>query len=229
LLFSDQLRSLADPLFTTVKSHPFVVGIADESLERAQLIHYVQQDFQYLNSYIHVYGLGISKCVSREDMRKFHDRIGFVLDDELHAHQNLCDVAGVDYRDLQKNCTLAPSAHHYAAHMVSVAQSGTLGDILAALLPCHWMYVEIADDIMKRVQPQPNHVFYPWISFYQSEEMKESLHELREWLDANADDVGPRAKERMEQAFMVSCQMECRFFDMAYNLEKWGGSDGATQ
>ncbi|MCL6445592.1 MAG: thiaminase II, partial [Alicyclobacillus sp.] len=93
--FTDTLRSTADPLFQAVRNHPFVVGIATENLRPEQLVHYVRQDFQYLSTYARVYALALAKCASRDDMRMFHERIGFILNEEIHPHLNLCRVAGV--------------------------------------------------------------------------------------------------------------------------------------
>lgn len=219
--FTDELRAVADPIFSAIKRHPFVLGISQAKLQPAQLIHYVSQDFQYLNTYIQVYGLGIARCSTREEMRNFYTRIGFVLNDEVHPHLNFCRVAQVNYADLQKQAALAPTAHHYARHMLSVAESGSLGEILATLLPCHWTYVEIGQEIVETIHPTAAHAFYEWIQFYNSDAMHASLSELRDWLDSYAADAGARERARMRDAFITSCHLELRFFEMAYSLESW--------
>ncbi|WAH37833.1 thiaminase II [Alicyclobacillus dauci] len=219
--FTDELRNLTDALFKRIKRHPFVQGIANESLEPNQLIHYVQQDYQYLTTYVQVYGLAMAKCTNRDQMRDLHARMRIVLEEEIHPHINFCRVAQVDYRDLQTGVALAPTAHHYAKHMLSVAQSGSLGEILATLLPCHWIYIDIADDMMSRVQPNETHAFYDWIRFYSSEEMHTGLATFRDWIDAYTLNSGERERDLMREHFLTSCQLELRFFDMAYTLEDW--------
>ncbi|MDA4896372.1 hypothetical protein PFZ55_56980, partial [Streptomyces sp. MS2A] len=86
------------------------------------------------NAFIQIYGIAISKCQNRKDMEMFHEQISFVLDSEVHPHKNLCRAAGVEYETLQ-GYPLAPSAHHYVRHMLTAAHEGTLGEILAVLLP----------------------------------------------------------------------------------------------
>ncbi|MFB5188886.1 thiaminase II [Alicyclobacillus fastidiosus] len=219
--FSEELRRDADPIFQSIRNHPFVQGIQQASLGRDQIVHYVQQDYLYLTTYAKVYGLGLAKCRTREEMQDFHRRIGFILNDEVHPHITLCRVAGVSYESLQVGATLAPTAQHYMSHMLLCAQTGSLGEVLATVLPCHWTYVDLATDIMARDAPTADHPFYDWIAFYAARDMQVGLADLCGWIDNYAATAGEEDKLRMRAAFMVSCQLERRFFEMAYSLEKW--------
>jgi thiaminase/transcriptional activator TenA len=219
--FSEQLREEAGHLFEAAKRHPFVEGMAAATLTPSQLIHYVRQDAQYLDTYIRIYGLGIAKCPAREQMRDLHRRIALVLDSEVVAHENLCRVAGADYAELRRGVEPAPAAHHYACHMLSVAQGGTLGEILATVLPCHWMYAELAEHLCEGLRPGESHPYREWMTFYRSDSVKAGLRELIDWLDAYALDAGPREREFMRQAFLYSCRLEIRFFDMSIAGEVW--------
>ena len=144
--FSDQLRQEADPIYKAIVQHPFVQGIGKGNLKKESLVHYVKQDFEYLNAYARVYGLAVSKCDNREDMAMFNKKLGFIFYSETAPHTNLCQVAGVEYEDLQ-GFPLAPTAQHYTRHMLTVAHEGTLGEIIAVLLPMsydiYWMLVSV--------------------------------------------------------------------------------------
>jgi len=59
--FTEQLRRENDDLFAAIFKHPFVRGIAEGKLDREQLIHYVKQDYEYLNAFMRIYGIAISK------------------------------------------------------------------------------------------------------------------------------------------------------------------------
>ncbi|MGE6630551.1 thiaminase II [Bacillus sp. NPDC077027] len=217
--FSAQLRQEAEPIFEAIYHHPFVKGIAEGNLKREQLIHYVKQDFEYLNAFIKIYAAAISKCTDRQDIEFFHKQIAFILDSETHPHQNLCRVAQVQYEDLQ-GYSLAPSAHHYIHHMLQVAKEGSLGEILAVLLPCPWTYWEIGQRLLSDVQPEPSHPFYDWITFYGG--ITDSITvELCERLDQWAQEASDKEKENMKQHFMLSCQLEYRFWEMAFTVEEW--------
>jgi thiaminase (transcriptional activator TenA) len=217
--FSAELRKEANPIFEAIFDHPFVQGIANGELKSEQLIHYVKQDFEYLNSFIRIYGIAVSKCERREDMEMFNKQISFILNSEIHPHNNFCNVAGVQYEDLH-GFPLSPSAHQYIRHMLTVAHEGTLGEILAVLLPCPWTYWEIGKKLLTEINPDHSHPFYEWISFYGT--ITDSITikfcaRLDEW----AMGATEREKEKMKEHFLLSCQLEYMFWDMAYKLEEW--------
>jgi thiaminase/transcriptional activator TenA len=218
--FSQQLRTEAEPIFEAIYNHPFIEGIAKGGLQGEQLIHYVKQDFEYLNAYMRVYGLAISKCTDRRDINMFTEKLGFILNSEIHPHHNFCRVAGVTYEDLQ-GYPLAPTALHYTRHMLTVASQGTLGEIFAVLLPCPWTYMETAERIIRETKPAEDHPFYEWIMFYGNQVIRPGMQELCDRLDQWALTAPEHEKERMREHYMISCQLEYMFFDMAYTLECW--------
>ncbi len=218
--FSQMLREEADPIFEAIFNHPFVTGIAKGELKREQLTHYVKQDFQYLSAFARIYGLALSKCRDRKDIEMFYQQIGFVLNAETHPHNNFCRIANVRYEDLQKY-QLLPTAHHYIDHMLTVAHGGTLGEILAVLLPCPWTYWEIGLKLNEEIKPDESHPFYDWITFYADERIGDVTKQFCTRLDGWAQTAGHEEKNRMKSHFIISCQLEYAFWDMAYRLEQW--------
>lgn len=218
--FSQELRKESEVIFQGIFEHPYVDGLGKGEVPKEALIHYVKADFEYLNAFINIYGLAIAKSSTREDMAYFYEKIGFVLNSEVHPHNNLCRVAGVAYDDLQ-GYALPPTADHYVSHMKSAAQQGSMGELLAALLPCPWTYLEIGHYLIDKYKPEPNHPFYDWITFYAREETASITTELREKLDHWAQNVGETEKEKARQAFIKSCQLEYGFWEMAFTQEEW--------
>ncbi|MED4017924.1 MULTISPECIES: thiaminase II [Sutcliffiella] len=220
MTFSKQLRQEADPIFEAIFEHPFVKGIGEGNVPKEALIHYVQQDYEYLTTFCRIYGLAVSKCTDREDMTFFQEQIGFVLNAEIHPHNNFCKVAGVRYEDLQK-APLAPTAHHYTRHMMEAATNGTLGETLAALAPCPWTYWEIGKKLMMEVKPTPAHPFYEWIAFYGDKEVSTITQTFMDKIDACAAKASEYEKKRMREHFITSTQLEHQFWTMAYTQETW--------
>ncbi|WP_226035804.1 thiaminase II [Aquibacillus saliphilus] len=218
--FSNQLREESEEIFQGIFKHPFVEGLGKGDLSKEALVHYVKADFEYLNAFITIYGLAIAKSTNREDMRFFHEKMEFILNSEIHPHRNLCNVAGVNYDDL-KGFSLPPTADHYVGHMKSTAQQGSMGELLAALLPCPWTYLEIGHYLKDTVQPDFTHPFYEWITFYSKEETDSVTTELCRRLDNWAETVGESEKEKARIAFVKSCQLEYAFWEMSYTLEDW--------
>ncbi|MCC5896281.1 MAG: thiaminase II [Alkalibacterium sp.] len=220
MTFTQELRKEAESIFSNILSHPFVKGIGSAQLKPEQLIHYVKQDFEYLNTFIQIYGLALSKSETREDMSVFNQQIDFILHSEIHPHNNFCEVAGVAYESLQYE-PLAPTAHHYTRHMIDVAHKGSFGEILAVLLPCPWTYLEIGHHLKNTLTIDEGHPFYEWISFYAKEESLTITNTFRSRLDAYAETASAGEKKRMKEAFIKSCQLEWMFWEMAYTIETW--------
>jgi len=225
--FTSKLREQNDALFEAIYNHPFVVGIRTGKLSNAQLIHYVQQDFLYLDAYIRLYGVALSKCQTREEMAFFHQGVGFILDDEVQPHHNFCRVAGVTLEQIQTD-RLAPTARHYINHMLMTAQSGTLTDLYAAMLPCPWTYEFIAKRIMAENPPADDHPFAEWIHFYANTTTPSYTESLCAKLDAIAAAMSPSELDKLREVFEISCRMEYRFWDMAYRLENWSEEKEAS-
>ncbi|UTR14166.1 thiaminase II [Salipaludibacillus sp. LMS25] len=217
--FTSTLRKETNHLFDACYQHPFVQGIGKGELSKDQLIHYVKQDFEYLNAMIQTRAYTMAKCTSRDKMAFLNEGISFILSDETHPHHNFCDVAGVNYEALQGE-NLAPNAHHYSCYMLQVSQSGSLGEALAVALPCPWIYLDIGERLMNEIKPDKSHPFYPWISFYGTMD-KSSLTETLSWLDELAEEAGKAECDRMRHHFVNGCKMEYMFFDMAYKQQAW--------
>lgn len=164
--------------------------------------------------------MAISKSINREEMALFNEQIGFILHSEIHPHNNFCRVAGVAYEELQYE-ELAPTAHHFTRHLLDIVTKGTLGEILAALLPCPWTYNEIGDYLKQSIELTQDHPYFDWIDFYSTGEIDGLTTRLKRRLDDYALTASEAEKERMKEAFIKSCQLEYMFWEMAYTVEKW--------
>ncbi|GAA3736724.1 thiaminase/transcriptional activator TenA [Spinactinospora alkalitolerans] len=223
--FTAELGRRHADLFEAFYDHPFLAGMRDGTLAKEKVLHYVGQDHQYLSAYIRCYGLGLALSPDRGWMRHFHDSIAFVLDEESHPHQVLCEHAGTGYAEAQVG-RLAPSAQAYVDHMMAAGRD-SLGVLLASLLPCPWTYTWAADRFVRDERPGPDNPFLGWWTFYADPGCQSVTTELRSMLDSLAADAGAAERARMERAFEDSCHHEVRFWNMAWTLEEWSAPTGA--
>lgn len=216
--FTQKLREENNDVFEAIFNHPFVEGIGTGDVPKKALMHYVKADYEYLTAFMHLYGVAISKAASREEIAFFNKQIDFVLNSEAHPHHNFCDVIGIGYDECQKY-PLPPTADHYVKHMMYHAYTGTLGELVAALLPCPWTYFEIGKELVRKYHPQKDHPFYEWISFYADPGIVEL--EMRAQLDGIAEQATKAEIIKMREAFRKSCLYELNFWEMAYTCETW--------
>lgn len=216
--FSEQLRKENNDVFEAILHHPFVQGIGKGDVPKEALIHYVKADYGYLSAFMELYGIAISKARSRQDIAFFNKKINFVLNSETHPHNNFCQVIGVDYETLQ-GYPLPPTADHFVKHMMYHAHTGSLGELIAAMLPCPWTYFEIGQELVRTYQPTPDHPFYEWITFYADPNVVEL--EMVNKIDEIAETASQLELKNMKEAFRKSCQLELAFWEMAYTCEEW--------
>ena len=105
--------------------------------------------------------------------------------------------------------------------MYRAAYEGHLGDTIAAILPCYWLYYEIGERL-KECQPEEP-IYNEWISAYGSDWFRTLVEEQITRLDTIAEKVTEADRKRMKQHFIISSQYEYSFWEMAYTLEKYSG------
>lgn len=218
--FTADLRAEYDDLFEAFWNHPFLRGLYDGTLPRECVQHYVEQDHQYLSSFVRCYGLGVSMSPDRDWMRWFNEQIAFVLNDEQHPHRVLCEAVGLDHAAVV-HADLAPSAQAYVDHMALCARD-SLGVLLSALLPCVWTYMEAATRALAAAEPPAaDNPFRGWWEFYATDECQAILADFRFRVDLLADQAGPAERSRMAEAFRLGLHHEVRFWQMAWTREDW--------
>lgn len=216
--FTEVLRKENNDIFQMIFEHPFVQGIGKGNVPKEAIKHYIKADYEYLSAFMHLYGMAMAKSDSREGIAFFNKQIDFVLNSESHPHINFCDHIGVGYNELQGN-PLPPTADHYVKHMMYHAYTGSLGELIAALLPCPWTYYEIGKMLTEQYNPSEDHPFYEWISFYADPGIVEL--EMRKKIDVIAEDASANQIKKMKDAFRKSCQLELGFWEMSLTCEEW--------
>ena len=91
--------------------------------------------------------------------------------------------------------------------------------LVAALLPCFWIYWEVGKDIKNgAVKENP----YPaWIDTYADESFGAAVREVTDIADRITVETSKRIRASMLKAFVRSPQLEWMFWDGAYRLETW--------
>jgi thiaminase/transcriptional activator TenA len=93
-------------------------------------------------------------------------------------------------------------------------------DLLAALLPCAWGYVYLAQELARGGLPRDQR-YADWIGQYASEEFAEAKDWLRDELDRLAEGIGEEKKGRLSGLFLLSSRYEWLFWEMCWKGEAW--------
>ncbi|MBD8067761.1 thiaminase II [Bacillus sp. PS06] len=216
--FSEMIRKEADFIWEASFNHPFVQGIGNGTLPLECFRYYVMQDAYYLSHFAKVQSIGAAKAKDLETTNRMAIHAQGTYEAELSLHENFSKRLNITEEE-QLNFKPAPTAYAYTSHMYRAAHNGHLGDIIAAILPCYWLYYEIGENLKECTPDEP--IYQEWIAAYGGDWFKTLVEEQINRLDEIAETVTEEDRERMKEHFIISSQYEYSFWDMAYRLESW--------
>ena len=217
--FSERLYEKLQPIWRQNHNHPFVQGMGDGTLEKEKFRFYMIQDYLYLIDYAKLFAVGAMKATDVQTMGKFAALLDSTLNEEMSLHREYAKKFEISEKELEK-AQPSPTTLAYTHYMLHVGQSGTLAELVAALLPCMWSYWEIGKELSEK--PGANNEFYrEWIEMYSSEEFGELATWCINLFDSLTEDKSEAELEKLEEIFLNTTRFEYMFWDMAYNEAMW--------
>ena len=220
MTFAQHLRHSADPIWQAQRTHPFVVALGDGTLPKRKFRYYILQDTRYLEELARVFAVGAAKADDPKTAIRFAQLVEDTIVVERDLHKSYGQQWNLTAYDMQTT-PLSPTNYAYCRHMRSVAQSGTLGEVTAVVLPCAWVYCEIGHHLLQKGPPKQSHPYRKWLELYGSPEFADVANWLRTLLNKCARTEGKAGRTRMEEAFLISSRYEWMFWDMAWREERW--------
>lgn len=213
--FSQEIRQAAKTYWDSSFSHPFVTGIGDGTLPLEKFRHYVMQDAYYLKHFAKIQARAASKATDFATIAELAEHATSTYAAELSLHQSFFEPLAITEADLA-TFEPAPTAYAYVSHMHH-ASEGTLGETIAAILPCYWLYYEVGQQLLTKSPASP--IYQQWIATYSSEWFERVVFEQVDRLDALAAQATEAERERMKQHFVKSCYYELLFWEMGWTEE----------
>lgn len=217
---SERLRAQASPLWEAAAGHPFVRGIGDGSLPVDRFRFYIRQDYIFLVEFSRVLALGAARAHELAVMQRFAGLLDATLNGEMELHRGYCERFGISRAELEST-RAALVTHSYTRHLLHVAQSGTLGEITASLIPCQRGYAEIGAMLAAHGEPPGQPLYAEWIRTYAAPEMQELAAWACELLDRLGEAAGEAERARMAEIFLTSCRYEYLFWEMSWQMQDW--------
>ncbi|MFQ5881003.1 MAG: thiaminase II [Candidatus Methylomirabilales bacterium] len=217
---AESLWKKAEPIWQKTLHHPFVRGIGDGSLDVERFKFYIRQDYVFLIEYSRVLALATAKGGDLVTMAKFAELLHATLHTEMALHRGYAEKFGISREELEWTQP-APTTFAYTRHLLTVAALGSLGEIVASLLPCQWGYCEIGATLAKQGEPKGQPLYGEWIRTYASPEFAVLVEWLRSLLDRIGRETGAAERSRMEEQFFHSSRYEHAFWEMSWRMETW--------
>lgn len=203
--FSDEAWKKIQPVYDAIRVHPFNVELEKGTLSSEKYQFYLAQDSLYLTDYARALGVLGSKLDAIPDIKK-------VLADAMDC---LID----EKKPLDKPVTQTPSAFAYVNFLLATAAFKSREELAAALLPCYWIYLKVAEAMKPSLTPK--HPYREWIERYASEKYKKTVEEMIAITDRLAASVSKEEQQKMQTAFLMGARYELAFWEASYSGEVW--------
>ncbi|ELZ40005.1 transcriptional activator, TenA family protein [Halorubrum californiense DSM 19288] len=215
--FSDTLLDAGSEIWDAQKEPPFVVELAEGSLDEGAFRHWVKQDYRYLLDYARVFALAGTKADDEETTRRLTATAHATLDDEMDLHRSFAADYGISPEDLEA-VEKAPTCAAYTDFLVRTAHEGSIAEIAAAVYPCGQGYLDVADHMAALAAE--DHRYTPFIEKYTSDAFRETVGWMRDLVDRYGE-AYPGERDAMRAAFLRSARLEHAFWEMCYARETW--------
>lgn len=219
----DELRSACAGIWDGLHNHPFLRELAAGSLAPEKFRFFLEQDNFYLEEYARTLAMGAAKSRDETELRYFTVDLNQVLDKELPSNRDLlARVTEMGAADRGGARTMAPATVAYTSYLQALALRGGPMEIMAALLPCAWSYVEIAERLASEA-PSSHEVYSDWIGYFTLPANVEMVASMRRDFDrlAAEEALGAARREDLGRIFATSSRLERGFWQMAFTLEQW--------
>jgi thiaminase/transcriptional activator TenA len=217
---SERLRESVSALWQRQLEHPFVVALGNGSLPRANFEFYIRQDALFLDELTKIFAYAVTRTGDHDEMEQLGRYLLNTLTVEAELHRRYGERFGLTPDEMAAT-PMAPTNYAYTRHLLSIAATGTLPEILTAVLPCAWIYAEVGRHLVGNTPPGPEHPYVDWLATYASPDFDAVGVWIRERLDTRAAAPGPEEEARLFKIFLTSTRYEWLFWEMAWRLEEW--------
>ena len=213
---ANDLKQQHSKLWDKLLNHKFISDIEMDCLPLENFIFYLQQDQLFLNEFC-AFLLKARKKTTETKLRNWFDALNSsTVNYEMQMQRELLSLLGIS--DLDCTSVKAASAtRNYIFFLRRVSSSGSLVEMVSAMSPCPWSYLEIAEKLCGRKSRIKTEVYRRWIDFYASKESRRQVEELKTILGTRYLKANRKARRLMKINFGLACRYEYRFWEMSYH------------
>ncbi len=214
--FSDILFTHAEDLWEEAAEKPFVVKMAEGTLDPDRFRFYMLQDYLYLQDYIEILKT-IQTYVEKSSLRAFLDRAIYETEQETYrVHVPNMRKIGVSDEDI-RNAVRAEVITGYVEYMRAQLEESGLYAGLTALLQCSWVYAYIGETVTARYSEQISTSPYKsWFSAYTCQEYLDANQTWIDVVDRESAAITLGEGEDLCRIFRKCAEYENRFWDVVY-------------
>jgi thiaminase/transcriptional activator TenA len=216
--FTGELWRSIDGIYAGILAHPFLRGLTDGTLPADRFEHYVLQDALYLRDYARALALAGVRSPHEDALVMFAEHAAGAITVEKSLHDGFLKDFGLP-EDAVDRVLAAPTTLAYTSYLLRVASLSDYHEVLAAVLPCYWIYERVGKTLLENGSPEPR--YQKWIDTYGGEDFGALVEAVLDITDKACEGLSPAHRARATEAFVTTARYEWMFWDAAWRREDW--------
>lgn len=207
--FAAALHAGATADLDAIYALDFIRGLADGTLPEHEFAYYLAQDAIYLNGYSRVLARAAAIAPTEAEQLFWARSAQTCLEVESELHRTWLSTRPTA-------ATLGPVTKSYVDHLLAASVSGSYGVLVAAALPCFWLYAEVGSTLHREFLAggaPAGHPYADWLRTYADEDFAAATRQAIAYTDTAARQASGGEREAMALAFRQSSRYEVDFFD----------------
>jgi hydroxymethylpyrimidine/phosphomethylpyrimidine kinase len=207
--FAAALRAGAAADLDAIYALDFIRGLVDGTLPEHEFAYYLAQDAIYLNGYSRVLARAAAIAPTEAEQLFWARSAQTCLEVESELHRSWLSTRPTA-------SALGPVTKSYVDHLLAASVSGSYAVLVAAALPCFWLYAEVGSALHREFLAGGAPVAHPyadWLRTYADEDFAAATRQAVAYTDTAARGASESEREAMALAFRQSSGYEVAFFD----------------
>jgi hydroxymethylpyrimidine/phosphomethylpyrimidine kinase len=194
---------------TAIFDLPFIRALGDGTLDRMEFSYYLAQDALYLNTYSRVLARASALAPTEVAQLFWANSAQVCLEVESDLHRTWLG-------EHTEPAELGPVTKGYVDHLLAASVQGSYAVLVAAILPCYWLYADVGERLHAQFRERRNggvHPYSAWLETYADEGFAAATRQAIAFTDAAAGAASSDERAAMKTAFAQSSRCELDFFD----------------
>jgi hydroxymethylpyrimidine/phosphomethylpyrimidine kinase len=207
--FAAALWKEATPELEAIYKLSFIDGLKTGDLPEEAFNYYLAQDAIYLNGYSRVLARAGALAPTEKEQLFWAKASQQCLEVESELHRNWLSTR-------EASSVTGPVTKSYVDHLLASSATGSYAVLLAAILPCYWLYAEVGQQLhgaFLEAGAPAGHPYADWLRTYADEDFAAATRNAINFTDGAAAAASEAERAAMVEAFTWSCRYETAFFD----------------
>lgn len=216
--FTDWLRESNRGNWDAATQHRFIDELFDGSVADDVLIHYLVQDYQFIDRFVALLGAAIASADRFESRVRLARFAAMITSDEATYFIRSFDHLGVaEHHRTQPKLTAPTQA--FQDLMKEAAETQNYPLCLSVLVVAEWLYLSWAD--RKQATLPPKFIHAEWITLHNNDGFTDFVNWLRSELDRTGPAQDATGQQRSADLFARAVKLERDFFDHVYTPQQY--------